>query len=85
LLLAEVREEASLATRLNAMRHADRELEDRIFELLGEMKTPLEIIRALDLDIDVGYALVWKVIEERDTPNAIAIRAAIDRAAAIQI
>lgn len=75
-----------MTARLNAMcRTDDRETEDRIFELLGEMKTPGEIVRALDLDPDEGHALVWKVIEERDTPNAIAIRTAIDRAAAIRI
>jgi len=66
------------------MGQADRELEDRIFELLGEMKTPLEIVRELDLDVHAGPALVYKVIEERDTPNALALRAAIDRLAAIR-
>lgn len=71
--------------RLNTMCHTDQELEDRIFELLGEMKTPLEISRELDLNVDEGYALVWKVIEERDTPNGIAIREGIERMAAIRI
>jgi hypothetical protein len=68
--------------RLNAMCRADQDVEDRIFALLGEMKTPLEIVDDLGLD---GEALVWKVIEERDTPNGIAIREGIERLAAIRI
>jgi hypothetical protein len=68
--------------RLNAMCRTDQDIEDRIFALLGEMKTPLEIVDDLGLDSE---ALVWKVIEERDTPNGIAIREGIERLAAIRI
>ena len=71
--------------RLNAMCRSDQDIEDRIFALLGEMKTPLEIVEILDLDRSGGEALVWKVIEERDTPNGIAIREGIERLAAIRI
>ena len=72
-------------SRLNAMCDTDQVLEDRIFALLGEMKTPLEIVDILGLDRSDGEALVWKVIEERDTPNGIAIREGIERLAAIRI
>lgn len=74
-----------MTPRLNAMCRDDREIEDRIFALLGEMKTSREIVDALDLDRREGYALVGKVIEERDTPNGIAIREGIERLAAIRI
>ncbi len=74
-----------MAGRLNAMCQNDQDIEDRIFELLGEMKTPLVIIRELDLGVDEGYALIRKVIKERDTPNAIRIREGIKRMAAIRI
>jgi hypothetical protein len=74
-----------MGARLNAMCQADQGVEDRIFDLLGEMKTPLEIVRELDLDVREGYGLIAKVIEERDTPNGIRIRAAIERFAAIPI
>ena len=63
----------------------DQDIEDRIFALLGEMKTPLEIVDILGLDRSDGEAVVWKVIEERDTPNGIAIREGIERLAAIRI
>ena len=74
-----------MSARLNAMRQTDRNIEDRIFELLGEMKTPREIVRELNLDVREGYALIAKVIEERDTPNGIRIREGIERFAAIRI
>jgi hypothetical protein len=67
------------------MCQTDRNIEDRIFELLGEMKTPREIVRELNLDVREGYALIAKVIEERDTPNGIRIREGIERFAAIRI
>jgi DNA invertase Pin-like site-specific DNA recombinase len=70
--------------RINAMRGPDRDVEDRIFEMLGDFKTPLQIIDALGLDVDAGYALIRKVIKERDTPNRIALRADIDRLAAVR-
>ena len=73
----------AVMARLNAMCRSTT-TEDQIFELLGEMKTPGEIVRELGLDPHEGHTLVWKVIAERDTPNAIAIRAAIDRAAAVR-
>jgi hypothetical protein len=73
------------SARLNAMCQADQSIEDRIFELLGEMKSPLEIVRELDMDVREGYRLIAKVIEERDTPNAIRIREGIERFAAIRI
>ena len=66
------------------MRRDNQDIEDRIFALLGEMNTPLEIVDILGLDRS-GEALVWKVIEERDTPNGIAIREGIERLAAIRI
>jgi hypothetical protein len=62
-----------------------RDLEDRVFALLGELKTPQEIVRELDLDAHEGHALVCKVIEERGTPHSNALRVAIERLAAIQI
>jgi hypothetical protein len=37
------------------------------------------------MNVDEGYALVHKVIKERDTPNAIKIRKGIERMAAIRI
>ena len=74
-----------MSARLNAMRQTDQNTEDRIFKLLGEMKTPLEIVRELNLDAREGYALIAKVIEERDTPNGIRIREGIERFAAIRI
>jgi hypothetical protein len=63
----------------------DKGMEDRVFALLGEMKTPQEIVGDLGLDIREGYALVCKVIEERDTPNAIRIREGIERFAALPL
>ena len=74
-----------MTARLNAMCQEGQDIEDRIFALLGEMKTTLEIIDALGLDAREGYALVGKVIEERDTPNGIRIREGIERLAAIRI
>ena len=74
-----------MSARINAMCQANQDIEDRIFELLGEMKTPLEIVRELDMDVREGCRLVAKVIEERDTPNAIRIREGIERFAAIRI
>lgn len=74
-----------MSARLNAMCQADRDIEDRIFELLGEMKTPREIVRELNLDVREGYRLIAKVIGERDTPNGIRIREGIERFAAIRI
>jgi hypothetical protein len=74
-----------VSARLNAMCQADRDIEDRIFELLGEMKTPREIVRELNLDVREGYRLIAKVIGERDTPNGIRIREGIERFAAIRI
>jgi hypothetical protein len=74
-----------VADRLNTMCQRDQDVEDRIFELLGEMKTPLTIIRELGMDVDEGYALVHKVIKERDTPNGIKIRKGIERMAAVRI
>ena len=72
--------------RLNAMcANSAKELEDRVFALLGEMKTPQEIVNELGLDAREGYALVSRVIEERDTPNAIRIREGIERFAAAPI
>lgn len=78
-----VRDGEATMSRLNAMCRTDQDIEDRIFALLGEMKTPLEIVDILGLSD--GEALVWKVIEERDTPNGIAIREGIERLAAIHI
>ncbi len=74
-----------MSARLNAMCQTDQNIEDRIFELLGEMKTPREIVRELNLDVREGYRLIAKVIEERDTPNGIRIREGIERFAAIRI
>ena len=74
-----------MSARINAMCQADQDIEDRIFELLGEMKSPLEIVRELDMDVREGYRLIAKVIGERDTPNAIRIREGIERFAAIRI
>jgi hypothetical protein len=54
-------------------------VEDRIFELLEEMRTPRQIIEALDLDALEGIQLIRKVIRERGTPNSIALRKEIER------
>lgn len=64
---------------INAMCGPGEDIEDRIFELLGEMKIPQEIVHELGLEPGEGYALIRKVVEERDTPNGIRIREGIER------
>lgn len=70
--------------RLNASLNTGMTPEDRIYELLDERKTPLEISRELGLDDEEGVRLVWKVIDERGTPSEVRIRQALDRLAAIR-
>lgn len=61
-------------------------VEDRIFELLGEMKTPRQIIEALDLDDLEGIRLIRKVIRQRGgTPRSIAVREEIERLISLPI
>lgn len=44
-----------------------------------------KVLRDVEVEMREGYALVRKVIEERDTPNAIAIRAGIEHFASLPI
>jgi hypothetical protein len=60
-------------------------LEDRVYELLGELKTPFEIADELGLGRGEGCALVAKVIKERDTPQGDAVRNALRRLAEVRI
>jgi hypothetical protein len=63
----------------------ERELEDRVYELLGEMKTPFEIAEELGMGRREGCALVAKVIRERDTPQGVAVRESLRRLAEVRI
>jgi hypothetical protein len=69
---------------INAMTESSVDVEDRIFELLGERKTPLTISRELGLGDEEGPRLVWKVVGERGMPSDERIRRNLDRLAAIR-
>jgi hypothetical protein len=66
------------------MCRSDREIEDRIFELLGGDMTAPEISDAVGLDPDTGLEFILRVLEERGTPNLAEVDRALDRIAAIR-
>jgi hypothetical protein len=59
------------------------DIEDRIFELSGEVVMVAEIVavvtREYDVDEDTAWALALKVRKERTTPHLVAAKEAIDR------
>lgn len=59
------------------------DIEQRIFELLGEPNTTPQIARELGMTVEEAYPLVMKVLEERGTPNLAALGRALDRLDAI--
>ena len=61
-----------------------KELEDRIFDLLDTHVRGRDICEELGLELDPGINLILKVFDERKTPNLVAAREAIDRLAAIR-
>jgi hypothetical protein len=74
--------------RLNAMCGKGSEqldLEDRVYDLLGELKSPFEIAAELRMERREGCALVAKVIRERDTPQGVAVRESLRRLAEVRI
>jgi hypothetical protein len=65
------------------MCQSEQDIEDRVFELLGEYMTGHDICNVLGLDPDRGFDLILKVIRERGTPNTAAARQALARMAAV--
>lgn len=61
------------------------DIEQRIFELLGEPNTTPQIARELGMTFEEAHPLVMKVLRERGTPNLAAARRAIDRLDAIRL
>jgi hypothetical protein len=56
-----------------------RIVEDQVFELLEQRKSPDEIVEILDLGELEGIRLIRKVIGERGSPASMAIRESIER------
>ena len=61
------------------------DIEQRIFELLGENLLTFEIAAELGMTPKEALPLILKVIEERGTPNLAAARRAIDHLATIRV
>jgi hypothetical protein len=61
------------------------DLEDRIFELLGEHSLSADIADKLGMDVEEARPIILKVIDERGTPNLAAARRAIDHLGTIRV
>jgi hypothetical protein len=61
-----------------------KELEDKIFELLDTHVSGREICEELGLELNSGIDLILKVFDERGTPRLVEARAALDDLAAIK-
>ena len=66
------------------MHGVNREIEDRIFAMLGTNMTTPEITAAVGFDADAGLKAILKVIDERGTPNIAAAQRGIERLAAVR-
>lgn len=58
------------------------EIEQRIFEMLGERRDPQEIAAALGLTVEDAMPMIFKVFDERGTPQLVEIDRGLDRLAA---
>lgn len=61
------------------------DIEQRIFELLGDRLLSTEIAAELGMTPKEALPLILKVIDERGTPNLAAARRAIDHLATIRV
>lgn len=73
-----------MSASLDTMAAANWNIEQRVFELLGEHRMALEIATELDMTMDEAVPIILKVLEERGTPQLVAIDRHIDRLAAIR-
>jgi len=63
----------------------EMDIEQRVFEMLGERKHTPEIAVELGITPEEALPIVLKVIDERGTPNLAAARRAIDHLATIRV
>ncbi len=61
------------------------EIEQRVYELLGERKGVGDIADELGLDVEEATAVTLKVIDGRGTPSMVARRAALDRLSRMRV
>ena len=61
------------------------DIEQRVFEMLGERKHTPEIAAELGMSPKEALPIVLKVIDERGTPNLARARRAIDHLATIRV
>lgn len=84
-------EEAELAStlRIVEMQRHDAEIdastEQRIFELLGEHRPAWEIADEIGMDLKEAVPVIRKVLNERGTPQHVAIRRSIERIGPIRV